>query len=329
MIQHQRPRRLRNNQAIRSLVSETRLSVNNLIMPIFINETITVKEPIYSMPGIYRHTIQSAIEHCKIIIDQGITACALFPGIHNEKKNSKASEALNINNFYYEAISKIKETFPELLIISDVALDPYSSDGHDGLVRNNKIINYETIEILSKMALYQAKAGADIIAPSDMMDGRIKVIRETLENAQFNNTLIMSYSAKYASSFYRPFRDALESAPKKGDKKTYQMNPANRLEAIKEVQLDEKEGADIILIKPASQYGDIIRDIKEHTTLPIAAYHVSGEYSMIKAAAEKGFLSYEDTLYETLLSIKRAGANMILTYGAIDAAIMINQKRKV
>tara|TARA_B100000131_G_C18100271_1_gene605735 strand:- start:819 stop:1805 length:987 start_codon:yes stop_codon:yes gene_type:complete len=328
MIQAKRPRRLRYNKGIRSLTAETNVSINDLIMPIFINETIKEKEPIYSMPGIYRHTIQSAIEHCKTIVELGIPACALFPAINNNKKNSKASEALNINNFYYEAITTIKNTFPDLLIISDVALDPYSSDGHDGLVRNETIINDETIDILTKMALYQAKAGADIIAPSDMMDGRVKKIRETLEEAKLTNTLIMSYSAKYASSFYRPFRDALESAPKKGDKKTYQMNPANRLEAIKEVKLDEEEGADIILIKPASQYGDIIRDIKEHTTLPIAAYHVSGEYSMIKAAAEKGFLSYEDTLYETLLSIKRAGANMILSYGAIDAALMLSSKNK-
>ncbi|MBH37801.1 porphobilinogen synthase [bacterium] len=326
MIQHKRPRRLRFNQAIRSLIAETTLSVNDLIMPIFINENIKQKEPIYSMPGIYRHTIQSAIEQCQIIGDLGIPACALFPSIPNELKNSKASEALNINGFYYEAISKIKESCPELLIISDVALDPYSSDGHDGLVMGTRIANDETVDILSKMALYQAKAGADIIAPSDMMDARVGAIRKALEEASFNNTLIMSYSSKYVSSLYRPFRDALDSAPKKGDKKTYQMDPANRLEALKEVQLDEEEGADIILIKPASIYTDIIRDVKENTTLPIAAYHVSGEYSMIKAAADKGYLNYEDTLYETLLCIKRAGANMILSYGAIDAALMINQK---
>ena len=326
MIQHKRPRRLRFNQAIRSLIAETTLSVNDLIMPIFINENIKQKEPIYSMPGIYRHTIQSAIEQCQIIGDLGIPACALFPSIPNELKNSKASEALNINGFYYEAISKIKESYPELLIISDVALDPYSSDGHDGLVMGTRIANDETVDILSKMALYQAKAGADIIAPSDMMDARVGAIRKALEEASFNNTLIMSYSSKYVSSLYRPFRDALDSAPKKGDKKTYQMDPANRLEALKEVQLDEEEGADIILIKPASIYTDIIRDVKENTTLPIAAYHVSGEYSMIKAAADKGYLNYEDTLYETLLCIKRAGANMILSYGAIDAALMINQK---
>tara|TARA_B100000427_G_scaffold89266_1_gene73644 strand:- start:689 stop:1681 length:993 start_codon:yes stop_codon:yes gene_type:complete len=322
-----RPRRLRSSNAIRNLVAETTLTPADLIMPIFVKDSVTDKEPIFSIPGIYRHSIQSAIEQCKRIRDLGINAVALFPGIDNSLKTPQANEALNINGFYYEAISAIKDSNPELLIISDVALDPYSSDGHDGLVKGSLIANDETIEILAKMALYQAKAGTDIIAPSDMMDGRVEAIRNTLENAQYHNTLIMSYAVKYASSFYRPFRDALESAPKKGDKKTYQMNPSNKKEALKEAKLDEEEGADILMIKPASIYGDIIHSIKKETTLPIAAYHVSGEYSMLKAASDKGFLNYETILFETLLSIKRAGANMILTYGAIDAAMLLNNKK--
>jgi porphobilinogen synthase len=322
-----RPRRLRRSSSIRDLVCETKLTSSDLIMPLFVKEGISDKEPIYTMPGIYRHTISSAIEQCKIMQDLGIKACALFPNILPEKKDSNATEAKNLNNFYNEAIQSIKQQFPELLIIADVALDPYSSDGHDGLVRNNKIDNDATVEILCNMALNQAKAGADIIAPSDMMDGRVGAIRQTLEDALFTDTLIMSYTAKYASAFYQPFRDALNSAPKKGDKKTYQMSPPNRKEALKEAMLDEAEGADILMVKPASLYTDIIRDLADSTSLPIAAYHVSGEYSMLKAGAEKNVITYEDALIETLVSIKRAGASMILSYGAMDACMILGAKK--
>ncbi len=318
-----RPRRLRYQSSIRQLVQETQLSVTDLIMPVFVKEGIQTKEPIHTLPGIYRHSIASAVEHCKQLVDVGILGIVLFVCLLEEKKSSQAHEALNINNCYYQAIQAIKEACPNLLVITDVALDPYSSDGHDGIVRNGQIVNDETVDILAKMSVLQARAGADIVAPSDMMDGRVLAIRKALDQAHCQHISILSYTAKYASAFYGPFRDALDSAPKKGDKKSYQMNVANRLEALKEAQLDEAEGADMLMVKPASMYLDVLAAIKQQTHLPLAAYHVSGEYSMLKAAQAKGYINYEQALMEVMLSIKRAGADFILTYAAIELAYLL------
>ena len=254
-----------------------------------------------------------------------IPAIALFPQIDNNLKDAEGSLAVNENNLVCRAIKSIKKQFSEIGIICDVALDPFTNHGHDGLVINNKVDNDKTLEILEKQALVQVHAGCDIIAPSDMMDGRVEAIRNALDEAGFSNVLICSYCAKYASAFYGPFRDALESAPKDGDKKTYQMDPANTREAIREIHLDEEEGADWLLIKPGLPYLDVISLAREQTELPIAAYHVSGEYAMLKAAAEKGWLDYESCLMESLLSLRRAGADMIFTYGAIDAATFLKR----
>ena len=320
MTQKKRPRRLRTTPGLRKLTTETRLQPCDLIMPVFVKEGLNEKESITTMPGIFRHALNDVIEHCKAIYDLGIPGIALFPSIDPSKKDNKASEALNPDNIFYKSITAIKNSVPELSIITDIALDPYSADGHDGLVENGEILNDKTNEVLAKMAVLQAKAGADCVAPSDMMDGRVAAIRNALETSGFHHTAIMSYSAKYASELYGPFRDALDSAPKAGDKKSYQMNPANRKEALKEAQLDEEEGADILLVKPASIYLDIISDLSQSSTLPIAAYHVSGSYSMLKLGEKAGILNYMNALTETLISIKRAGANHIITYGAMDVA---------
>jgi len=320
-----RPRRNRKSSAIRSMVEETSLSVDNLIYPVFLKDGKGIKEEITSMPTNYRWSLDlllSELEECQKL---GINTIDLFPAVDNSLKDSIASYSYADDNFYLHAIRTIKEHFPDLMIMSDVAMDPYSSDGHDGMVRNGAILNDETLPILNRMALAQAQAGVDIIGPSDMMDGRIGAIREHLDEHSYTNISIMSYSAKYASAFYGPFRDALNSAPKHGDKKTYQMNPANKKEAILEAELDFQEGADFLMVKPALCYLDVIHVLNENFTIPITAYNVSGECSMIYAAAEKGWINYEAAVYETLLSIRRAGASGILTYFAKDFAKMMQK----
>jgi len=297
----------------------------NLIWPAFVQEGKNLRTPIASMPGISRLSIDQLVADCQRAFDLGIPAVALFPALEDSLKNSEGKESLNPKGLLQRAVKELKKVIPRMLVITDVALDPYSNDGHDGLVQDGKILNDETLPLLAGMAVAQAEAGADVVAPSDMMDGRVEAIRWALDEAGFKNVLICSYCAKYASAFYGPFRDALKSAPKEGDKKTYQMDPANAREAIREILLDEEEGADWILIKPSLPYLDIIRLTREHSSLPVAAYHVSGEYAMLKAAAEKNWLDYDSCLMESLLSIRRAGADMIFTYGAIDAASILQR----
>ena len=320
-----RPRRNRKSSAIRSMIEETSLSVNNLIYPIFLKDGKGIKEEIASMPTNYRWSLDLLLNELEECQKLGINVIDLFPAVDDSLKDSIASYSYADDNFYLNAIRTIKERFPDLTIMSDVAMDPYSSDGHDGLVRNGSIVNDETLPILNRMALAQAQAGVDIIGPSDMMDGRIGAIREHLDEHSYTNISIMSYSAKYASAFYGPFRDALNSAPKHGDKKTYQMNPANKKEAILEAELDFQEGADFLMVKPALCYLDVIHVLNENFSIPITAYNVSGECSMIYAAAEKGWINYEAAVYETLLSIRRAGASGILTYFAKDFAKMVQK----
>jgi len=319
-----RPRRNRKSSGIRDLVQETNLQVSDFIFPMFVQEGSNQKVEVKSMPGIYRYSLDNLLEELKEVTDLGIRAIDLFPNYPESKKDRTASESYQEDTFYLKAITAIKEQFPELVIMTDVAMDPYSSDGHDGLVENGKIVNDATLEILGKMSVAQAKAGADILGPSDMMDGRVKYIRNVLDSNGFTDVSIMSYSAKYASAFYGPFRDALESAPKFGDKKTYQMNPANKREALLEAQLDFEEGADMLMVKPALSYLDIIRQLDENFDIPIAAYNVSGEYAMIKAAALNGWLDGDRAMMEVLMSIRRAGAKCILTYFAKEAAIILN-----
>jgi len=318
-----RPRRNRLTKGIRNLVSETTVQPQNLVWPAFVQEGKNQRNPIFSMPGISRLSIDQLAADSKKAFELGVPAIALFPAIDESLKTSEGKESLNPDGLLQRAIKELKQKVPELVVITDVALDPYSSDGHDGLVQDGQILNDETLPLLAGMAVAQAKAGADVVAPSDMMDGRVEAIRNALDEAGFPNVLICSYCAKYASAFYGPFRDALESAPKEGDKKTYQMDPANTREAIREIDLDEEEGADWLLIKPGLPYLDVIRLAREQTELPIAAYHVSGEYAMLKAAGEKGWLDYESCLMESLLSLRRAGADMIFTYGSIDAATFL------
>ena len=320
-----RPRRNRLTKGIRNLVKETTVQPQNLVWPAFVQEGKNQRNPIVSMPGISRLSIDQLVADSKKAFELGVPAIALFPAIDESLKNSEGKESLNPDGLLQRAIKELKQKVPELVVITDVALDPYSSDGHDGLVQDGQILNDETLPLLAGMAVAQAKAGADVVAPSDMMDGRVEAIRNALDEAGFLNVLICSYCAKYASAFYGPFRDALESAPKEGDKKTYQMDPANTREATREIHLDEEEGADWLLIKPGLPYLDVIRLAREQTELPIAAYHVSGEYAMLKAAAEKGWLDYESCLMESLLSLRRAGAEMIFTYGAIDAATFLKR----
>ncbi len=322
---NQRPRRNRLNPAIRGLIRETSVSPANLVWPAFVQEGNKLRSPIMSMPGVARLSIDQLVCDCQKAFDLGIPAVALFPVIENSLKNSEGKESLNPNGLLQRAVKELKKSIPGLLVITDVALDPYSCDGHDGLVQDGKILNDETLPLLASMSVAQAEAGADVVAPSDMMDGRVEAIRWALDDAGFNDVLICSYCAKYASAFYGPFRDALDSAPKEGDKKTYQMDPANVQEALREILLDEEEGADWLLIKPGLPYLDIIRLTREHSVLPIAAYHVSGEYAMLKAAAEKGWLNYDSCLIESLISMRRAGADMIFTYGALDAASILHR----
>jgi len=289
--------------------------------PIFVMPGSQKKEAIASMPGIFRLSIDLMLGEMEQCLQHGLGAFILFPAVPENLKDSHASYSYSENNFYLEAIRQAKSHFPEALIATDVAMDPYSSDGHDGLVEDGKILNDKTLPILSQMALSQAAAGADVIGPSDMMDGRVAYIREELDEEGFEEVSILSYTAKYASAFYGPFRDALESAPKFGDKKTYQMNPANKRVAITEAELDEAEGADILMVKPAMAYMDVIQTLREETQLPIAAYNVSGEYAMVKAAAQKGWIEEDKIVDEVMMGLKRAGADIILTYFAKDLAM--------
>ena len=317
---NQRPRRNRKSIGIREMVSETNLKIESLIYPLFIVDGKNMKIPINSMPNCFRWSLDLLIKEIEICGKLGIKNFVLFPAVDDSLKNKTATYSYSSANFYLKAINTIKNKFPEFTLMSDVAMDPYSSDGHDGLVIKGEIDNDQSLPILCKMALSQAEAGIDIIGPSDMMDGRIGAIREVLDDNNFKNTSIMSYTAKYASAFYGPFRDALDSAPKYGDKKTYQMDPRNKKESLIEAELDELEGADILMIKPALSYLDVIQTVKENTNLPVSAYNVSGEYAMVHAAAEKGWLDYDQTFIEVLTSIKRAGADIILTYFAKDFA---------
>jgi porphobilinogen synthase len=320
---HIRPRILRNTSAIRAMISETLLAPHHLICPLFIVEGEGIEESIRSLPGYHRRSLDKTLTEIEHLTAIGIQSVLLFIKCPDGLKDNMGTEALNENGLMQRSIRAIKRQFPNLCVMSDVALDPYSSYGHDGIVENQYVVNDVTVSVLAKMALSHARAGADFIAPSDMMDGRIGAIRQALEESNFHQTGIMSYSAKYASCFYGPFRDALDSAPGFGDKKTYQMDPANRIEAIREVKLDILEGADIIMIKPALSYLDIIREVKNTVDVPVSAYHVSGEYAMIKAAAEKGWLNENQAMLETTLSIKRAGADLIATYFAKDIARLL------
>lgn len=315
-----RPRRNRKSTAIRNMVQETRLHKEQLIYPFFLVDGKGIKSEVSSLPGNFRWSLDLLLKEVEECMNLGLNNFVLFPGVEEALKDSKASYAMDKSMFYYKAIREIKKHFPECSLMSDVAMDPYSSDGHDGIVENGKIINDETLDVLAEMSLLQAEAGIDIIGPSDMMDGRVGFIREELDDNGFTDTSIMSYSAKYASCFYGPFRDALDSAPKAGDKKTYQMNPANKYEALVEARLDEEEGADFLMIKPALSYLDIIHIVKNETDLPVSAYNVSGECAMLEAAAEKGWLNREQAIDEMLGSIHRAGADIILTYFAKDFA---------
>lgn len=312
-----RPRRNRKSAAIRSLIQETHLLPHHLVAPLFVLEGEQRCESIQSMPGIERLSIDLLIKEVKNLHQLGIKAVDLFPVIPKEKKDPYGKEAIHPGNLLIRAVEALKNEVPDMCIMVDIALDPFTSHGHDGVVNDaGQILNDPTLYMLGEMSVLAAQAGADVIAPSDMMDGRVKYIRQTLDREGFSDVSILSYAAKYASAFYSPFREALNSAPKFGDKKTYQMNPANSREAILEALLDEYEGADMLLIKPALPYLDIIAKIREKTQLPLAAYHVSGEYAMVMAAAEKGWLDADKIFLESLLSIKRAGADFILTYAA-------------
>jgi porphobilinogen synthase len=302
------------------MIRETRLSPENLIYPLFITEDVSARNEIKSLPGQYQLGRNELLIEVETALDAGVNGFVLFPAVKEKLKDREASYGLSPDNFYLDAIREVKERFPETVLMSDIAMDPYSSDGHDGYVEEGKIVNDRSVEILSEMSLVQAQAGIDIIGPSDMMDGRVGAIREKLDANGYDQTSIMSYTAKYASAFYGPFRDALDSAPKAGDKKTYQMDPANSREAVREALLDEEEGADMLMVKPALSYLDIIYRLREETELPIAAYNVSGEYAMVKAAAQNGWLDEDAIMHEMLLSIRRAGADIILTYFAKEYA---------
>lgn len=319
-----RNRRLRTTPALRALVSETQLSTTDFIVPLFVLEGSGIKEEIPSMPNYYRYSLDLIRKEVKELWSLGLKSVLLFVKVPDKLKDNAGTEALNAKGLMQRAIQEVRNAVPEMVVMTDVALDPYSNYGHDGIVENGIVVNDATNTILAEMAVSHANAGASIVAPSDMMDGRILEIREALEDEGFVDTGIMSYSAKYASSFYGPFRDALDSAPGFGDKKTYQMDPSNRFEAIKETQMDIDEGADIVMIKPGIAYLDIVREIRNEVDVPVAVYQVSGEYAMIKAAAEKGWLNHDAVMQEQLLAIKRAGANMIASYFAKDMARIIN-----
>ena len=322
-----RPRRNRINTHVREMVAETHVTTRQLVLPLFVAEKVTDKVEIKTMPGIFRHTTKSALLEIEKAMNLGVGAFALFPAIHEANKDKQASESINEKGFLPQLIIEIKKQFPECVLISDLALDPFSADGHDGFVQNGKIINDETVLRLGEMAVLHAQCGVDIVAPSDMMDGRVGHIRKSLDEKGFIETSIMAYTAKYASSFYGPFRDALDSAPKAGDKKTYQMDFRNSKEAIRETLLDLSEGADFVMVKPALSYLDVIQSVKKVSHVPVAAYNVSGEYAMIKAAAAAGMLNETAAMVETLYSIKRAGADIILTYFALDMAQWLKENK--
>jgi len=325
MYLQRRNRILRQSPAIRSMVAETILSPNDFIVPLFIDEGQGQKHEIPSMPGYFRRSIDGTVKEVKELWSLGIKSVLLFIKCSDELKDNTGKEAWNADGLMQRSIQAIKAAVPEIVVMTDVALDPYSSYGHDGIVENGEIVNDPTVEALVKMSLSHAAAGADLVAPSDMMDGRISAIRQGLEENNFTRTGIMAYSAKYASCFYGPFRDALDSAPGFGDKKTYQMDYSNRREAIKEALMDIEEGADIVMVKPGLPYLDIIREIKNAVDVPVSAYNISGEYAMIKAAAKMGWIDEEKAILETLTGFKRAGADLIATYFAKDAAKLLNR----
>jgi porphobilinogen synthase len=316
-----RPRRNRKSAVIRDMVQECRVEAHHLIFPLFIIDGKNQKTEVSSMPGIYRYSIDNVLREIETCMNLGLRAFDLFPNIEESLKDPIASESYRPGSLYLKAIKEVKSRFPEACVITDVAMDPYSSDGHDGLVKDGQILNDETLPILGRMALAHAEAGADIIAPSDMMDGRIGYLRNALDEAGYTDISLMSYTAKYASAFYGPFRDALNSAPKHGDKKTYQMNPANSREALIEARLDEAEGADFLMVKPALNYLDVVKALHEQSDLPIAAYNVSGEYAMLKAAVQRGWLDEQRSTVEVLTSMRRAGASAILTYHAKEVLL--------
>ncbi len=324
MYLQRRNRILRQSSAIRSLVAETQLTPNDFIVPLFIIEGEDDSSEIASMPNYYRRSVDLTVKEVKELWQMGLKSVLLFVKSRDELKDNKGTEALNPNGLMQRSIKAIKDAVPEVLVMTDVALDPFSSFGHDGIVENGEIVNDATVEVLAKMSVSHAEAGADIVAPSDMMDGRIGAIRKALEESNYTKTGIMAYSAKYASCFYGPFRDALDSAPGFGDKKTYQMDYANRIEAVKEAQMDVEEGADIVMVKPALSYLDIIREVKNSVNVPVSCYNISGEYAMIKAAAKMGWIDEDKAILETLTSMKRAGADLIATYFAKDAVRLIS-----
>ena len=325
MYLQRRNRILRKNAAIRSLVAETTLTPDDFIVPLFIDEGENVRTEITSMPNYFRNSLDITVKEVKEMWSMGLKCVLLFIKAEDNLKDNTGKEAWNSEGLMQRSIKAIKDAVPEMIVMTDVALDPYSSYGHDGIVKDGEIVNDETVDALVKMSLSHAVAGADFVAPSDMMDGRIGAIREALEESGFIKTGIMAYSAKYASCFYGPFRDALDSAPGFGDKKTYQMNYANRIEAIKETLMDVEEGADIVMVKPALPYLDVIREVKNAVNVPVSAYNISGEYAMIKAAAKMGWLDENKAILETLTGIKRAGADLIATYFARDAVKLLNE----
>ena len=315
-----RPRRNRASAAVRSLVRETELTPAHLIYPLFVIDGKSIREPIGSMPGVERLSIDLLVEEARTAFELGVPAVALFPALDDGLKDPLASESTNPEGLLQDTVRALKGALADLIVITDVAMDPYSSDGHDGIVDNGKILNDETLDVLAAMAVAQADAGADIVAPSDMMDGRVGAIRRALDDSGHQEVGILAYSAKYASSFYGPFREALDSAPKSGDKKTYQMDPANAVEALREIDLDIAEGADMVMVKPGMPYLDIVARVKERFRMPTYAYQVSGEYAMLQAAAANGWLDGERVMMESLMGSKRAGADGVLTYFAVAAA---------
>ena len=320
---HTRGRRLRSSKNIRRMVAEHHLTPADFIAPLFVMEGENGKEEISSMPGYYRFTLDQLLKETEEISNLGIPSVLLFAKVPDDKKDNKGTEALNPEGLMQKSVRALKNEFPELVVMTDVALDPYSSYGHDGIVKDGVIVNDESADLLAKMAVSHAEAGADFVAPSDMMDGRILKMRNALEKEGFEQTGIMAYSAKYASSYYGPFRDALDSAPGFGDKKTYQMDPSNVTEAVKEALMDQQEGADIVMVKPGIPYLDVVRAVKEAVDIPVSVYNVSGEYAMIKSAAAKGWLNEAEAMMEALIGFKRAGADLISTYFAKDAARLL------
>ncbi len=322
----ERPRRLRKSGSVRNIVEETELQPKHLVWPVFIKTGSGLREEIPSLPGCYRLSPDRLIEEAGRLQDLGLQAIALFPAIDDKLKDKKATEAANPDGLVPQTVKKLKSSLKDLVVVTDVALDPYSSDGHDGIVKDGKILNDESLLVLAQQANVQAAAGADFVGPSDMMDGRIGWIREALDEAGHTDTGIISYTAKYASAFYGPFRDALDSAPKFGDKKTYQMNPANVKEALREARLDRNEGADMLMVKPALAYLDVISKIKYHSDVPVAAYNVSGEYAMVKAAAKNRWLDEKAATLEILMSIRRAGASLIFSYHTPEVLKWMDEK---